>query len=275
MEFNSEVKQKKNHQQKMIDNQNISEDWNFFLQQKALNTRRWMQNYVSQFLKYLENEKIISYKKGSMLFLSSLENKKLQQSTLTLAKRSLNAYFKVANLELKITKRFKISQKIQKIIDPAEVKKIKEKAAALENWEILLMVRILSETGCRICELTQFELKQVYKEGEIVIWRTPNVKTPCRKVRISKETYELLQNQWNDLIFKKENQLRESFRRFCEKNELKYHNPHSFRHSVASFLIEKGCPLPFVRDYLGHKNIQTTNTYLHTNSNFLKEIMFM
>ncbi len=33
------------------------------------------------------------------------------------------------------------------------------------------MVSILSKTGCRIRESIQFELKQVYKEGEIIIWK--------------------------------------------------------------------------------------------------------
>jgi len=41
---------------------------------------------------------------------------------------------------------------------------------------------------------------------------------------------------------------------------------HSARHSCTSHLLESGAPLPFVRDFLGHADITTTNRYSHSLS---------
>jgi site-specific recombinase XerD len=38
---------------------------------------------------------------------------------------------------------------------------------------------------------------------------------------------------------------------------------HSLRHGAATRLIQKGCRLTVVRDFLGHKDLSTTNRYLH------------
>src|SRR5579885_1236998 len=40
-------------------------------------------------------------------------------------------------------------------------------------------------------------------------------------------------------------------------------SPHWLRHAHASHAIEKGAPLPLVRDTLGHASIATTNKYTH------------
>jgi integrase/recombinase XerD len=40
---------------------------------------------------------------------------------------------------------------------------------------------------------------------------------------------------------------------------------HTFRHSLATHLIESGCDLLQVRDLLGHASIQTTNVYLRAS----------
>jgi integrase/recombinase XerD len=40
-------------------------------------------------------------------------------------------------------------------------------------------------------------------------------------------------------------------------------SPHWIRHAHASHAIERGAPLPLVRDTLGHASIATTNKYSH------------
>ncbi len=39
--------------------------------------------------------------------------------------------------------------------------------------------------------------------------------------------------------------------------------PHTLRHSYATRLIERGTPLPVVKDLLGHGSIRTTEIYTH------------
>lgn len=48
------------------------------------------------------------------------------------------------------------------------------------------------------------------------------------------------------------------------KNYHKRIHPHLFRHSYATYLLNKGADLVIVRDNLGHANLTSTSIYLHT-----------
>jgi len=47
--------------------------------------------------------------------------------------------------------------------------------------------------------------------------------------------------------------------------------PHHFRHAIATHLIESGMKLEHVKDFLGHKSIETTQTYTHITTTQLKK----
>lgn len=46
--------------------------------------------------------------------------------------------------------------------------------------------------------------------------------------------------------------------------------PHTFRHSIATHFLEQGIPLIYIRDFLGHESVQTTERYSRTNAAMLK-----
>lgn len=39
--------------------------------------------------------------------------------------------------------------------------------------------------------------------------------------------------------------------------------PHCSRHSLASLLEEKGVPIRYIQELLGHSDLETTKIYLH------------
>jgi len=47
--------------------------------------------------------------------------------------------------------------------------------------------------------------------------------------------------------------------------------PHHFRHAIATHLLENGMKLEHVKDFLGHKSIETTQTYTHITTAQMKK----
>jgi integrase len=48
--------------------------------------------------------------------------------------------------------------------------------------------------------------------------------------------------------------------------------PHSSRHSLASLLEARGTSLRYIQDLLGHSDLQTTKTYLHSTDQTIRDI---
>jgi len=48
-------------------------------------------------------------------------------------------------------------------------------------------------------------------------------------------------------------------------------HPHLLRHTVATFLLEKGMPLEQIQKFLGHSKIETTQIYAESSTEMMKE----
>lgn len=51
------------------------------------------------------------------------------------------------------------------------------------------------------------------------------------------------------------------------------YSPHSFRHSKAIHMLEVGIPLIYIRNFLGHESVQTTEIYLRIHQGSVSKIL--
>ncbi|MCD8015475.1 MAG: tyrosine-type recombinase/integrase, partial [Lachnospiraceae bacterium] len=48
---------------------------------------------------------------------------------------------------------------------------------------------------------------------------------------------------------------------------------HMFRHSIAMAMYKNGVPLPYIRDFLGHENLDTVRIYAYADSETIEEAL--
>lgn len=241
---------------------------------------------IIEFLDYLENDR-----KNSV----STRNQRLA---------SLKSFFKYVQYnepslfdlctQILSIKNKKVPNKMISYFSEEEIKIIISHLNKENNLKYLTLLCVLYETGARVSELINIKICDINMSdtASITLYGKRN---KIRIVPISNELVKLInkyfKNQYVDygeglLLYSKNHKQYSRFginfiiNSLADKLKLEYPNyfkenyhPHSFRHSKATHLYNNGTPLLYIKDFLGHSTITTTEIYASSDSKKQRELI--
>lgn len=226
-------------------------------------------------------------------FLSQLSQKELSKKTISRKISTLKSFFKFILREGIIKNNPagsliypRLDKSLPNFLTESEVEKI---LGLLKGSDILslrdkAMLEFLYSTGARVSEMVSLK-----KEDLDLISGVTKVKGKGKKERLlilgepaveSLKRYIDARTDCNKSLFinKREGTLsdrgvRDIINRYIKKFALTQKiSPHTFRHSFATHLLNKGADLRSVQELLGHSSIATTQVYTHLTIDSLKRV---
>ena len=166
----------------------------------------------------------------------------------------------------------KITKNVPQITRADEAKRL---IKLTDDSEIKLVLLILSITGCRISSLVDLKIEDFSHKS--IIFKTckgGKFYTSIVTDRIN-ELVDIVRNRRSRgyLFINKfgKKATPSSMRKRLQTNlGDNYVNPHSFRHGIATELIEHGVELTVLKDFMNHTSILTTEQYVHLADTYLK-----
>ncbi|MCD6407531.1 tyrosine recombinase XerC [bacterium] len=252
---------------------------------------------IEQFIDFLKKKKISSFEKVDyytfLEFLSFLKNENYSETTISRKVASIKSFFKFltgrnfinSNPALLISSP-KTPERLPEFLSVEEVEKILNIPAG-KNWTSLrdkAILELLYSTGIRVGELVSLEIRDINFIEEIIKVRGKGKKE--RIVPVGKPALNALIDYIEKRPNKKEKKLflnkygkpltERSVERIIEKYRKisgidKKITPHTFRHSFATHMLDRGADLRTVQELLGHERITTTQIYTHLTVEKLKE----
>ena len=228
-------------------------------------------------------------------YLMSSNNKNYSGSTKKRIQSSINQFLKylidenyIANIEINNVS-IMSEKKLPHVLSPNEIDKLID----FYNHDLFISSRnktiidFMYSTGCRVSELINVEESDIDIEEAFVRLEGKGSKQRIvplgSKVLINLESYLPLRNKDrkiknNKLFVSKsyKNLDRTAVFRIIKSTGVKagihkelYH--HILRHSAATHMLEGGCDLRTVQEFLGHSSVSTTQIYTKVTKAFLEE----
>ena len=247
-------------------------------------------NKVSGQEKYFDIEKFLPG-----IYLKSSINKKYSGSTKKRIQSSINQFLKylidenyIPNIEINNIS-IMTEKKLPNVLSPHEIDILidfydHDMFISSRNKTI---IDFMYSTGCRVSELINVEESDIDIEESFVRLQGKGSKQRIvplgSKVLINLESYLQLRNKDrknknNKLFISKSNKNldRTAVFRIIKSTGVKAGinkelYPHILRHSAATHMLEGGCDLRTVQEFLGHSSVSTTQIYTKVTKAFLEE----
>ncbi len=145
-----------------------------------------------------------------------------------------------------------------------------------------LLLKTLLLTGARVSEFTSLKVEDFFfDELMILIEKGKGGKSRYVPIlpELAQELKTYLGSRTTGYIFESNRHTKFTARRIqqivketAERAGItKKVHPHLLRHTVATFLLEKGMPLEQIQKFLGHSKIETTQIYAESSTEMMKE----
>ena len=149
------------------------------------------------------------------------------------------------------------------------------------NREAKDIIECLIDLGCRVNERLNLEKRFVdfdnnqinfndrKNDNAVAVPMTNRVKEYMKLYCYDKKDFDRVFN----LSYDKLNSIWQEARRDLGYKDKKFYTLHLCRHTCASRLVQRGCQLLLVKDWLGHDDIKTTMIYAHLQPRALHSIV--
>ena len=281
--------------QKLEINSLIDSYKDFLIYEKGL-SKNTVSAYISDINKVSGKEEYFDVEKffpGT--YLKSSNNKNYSGSTKKRIQSSINQFLKylidenyIANIEMNNIS-IMSEKKLPNVLSPNEIDKLID----FYNHDLFIssrnktLIDFMYSTGCRVSEIINVEESDIDLEEAFVRLEGKGSKQRIvplgSKVLINLESYLPLRNKDkknknNKLFISKsyKNLDRTAVFRIIKFTGVKagIHKelyPHILRHSAATHMLEGGCDLRTVQEFLGHSSVSTTQIYTKVTKAFLEE----
>lgn len=276
-------------------NKSISSFSEYLLYQKGL-SQNTVDSYKSDLTKlsnYLQNQDLSKTTIDNFFidmseFNYSSSTKKRMHSSIKNFLKYINENENYESIDISDIK-LKSSKKLPEILSITDI----ENMINFYNHETYLdsrnrtVIDVLYSTGCRVSELCDINISDIDLDEKYLKLKGKGSKQ--RIVPIGSMLYKnllqylnvretFLQNRGEPLFLSKsKNKLdRTAVFRIIKKTAKNISlqtdvHPHTLRHSAATHMLEGGCDLRTVQEFLGHSSVSTTQIYTKVTKEFLEE----
>ena len=276
-------------------NKSISSFSEYLLYQKGL-SQNTVDSYKSDLTKlsnYLQNQDLSKTNIDNFFidlseFNYSTSTKKRMHSSVKNFLKYINENEDYESIDISDIK-LKSSKKLPEVLSITDI----ENMINFYNHETYLdsrnrtIIDVLYSTGCRVSELCDINISDIDLDEKYLKLKGKGSKQ--RIVPIGSMLYKnllqylnvretFLQNRGEPLFLSKsKNKLdRTAVFRIIKKTAnhislLTDVHPHTLRHSAATHMLEGGCDLRTVQEFLGHSSVSTTQIYTKVTKEFLEE----
>ena len=276
-------------------NKSISSFSEYLLYQKGL-SQNTVDSYKSDLTKlsnYLQNQDLSKTNIDNFFidmseFNYSSSTKKRMHSSIKNFLKYINENEDYESIDISDIK-LKSSKKLPEVLSITDI----ENMINFYNHETYLdsrnrtVIDVLYSTGCRVSELCNINISDIDLDEKYLKLKGKGSKQ--RIVPIGSMLYKnlmqylnvretFLQNRGEPLFLSKsKNKLdRTAVFRIIKKTAKNISlqtdvHPHTLRHSAATHMLEGGCDLRTVQEFLGHSSVSTTQIYTKVTKEFLEE----